>query len=33
MNIFKILASGHGSISETNISAFLGYLLNPNEDH
>lgn len=33
MNIFKILASGHGNISETNISAYLGYLLNPNEDH
>ena len=33
MNIFKILASGNGNISETNVSAFLGYLLNPNEDH
>lgn len=33
MNIFKILASGSGNVSETNISAFLGYLLNPNEDH
>jgi len=33
MNIFKILASGHGNVSETNVSAFLGYLLNPNEDH
>lgn len=33
MNIFKILASGHGSISETNVSAFLGYLLDPHEDH
>ncbi|MBL7823001.1 MAG: PD-(D/E)XK nuclease family protein [Saprospiraceae bacterium] len=33
MNIFKILANGDGSINEANISAFLGYLLNPNEDH
>jgi hypothetical protein len=33
MNIFKILASGDGSIKEPSISAFLGYLLNPNEDH
>ncbi len=33
MNIFKILASGHGSISETNVSAFLGYILNPKADH
>ena len=33
MNIFRILAQGDGSINEPNISAFLGYLLNPNEDH
>ncbi len=33
MNIFEILSSGHGNISETNISAFLGYLLNPKGDH
>ena len=33
MNIFKILASGNGTIKEPNVSAFLGYLLNPKEDH
>jgi hypothetical protein len=33
MNIFKTLASGSGRIYEPNISAFLGYLLNPKEDH
>ena len=33
MNIFRILAQGDGAIQEPNISAFLGYLLNPNEDH
>ncbi len=33
MNIFKILANGDGSINEPNVSAFLGYLLNPYEDH
>lgn len=33
MNIFKTLASGSGSINEPNVSAFLGYLLNPKEDH
>lgn len=33
MNIFRILAQGDGSINEPNVSAFLGYLLNPNEDH
>ncbi|AEH01982.1 PD-(D/E)XK nuclease family protein [Lacinutrix sp. 5H-3-7-4] len=33
MNIFKILANGHGSINENNISAFLGYLLDPKADH
>lgn len=33
MNIFKILSSNDGSINEPNISSFLSYLLNPNEDH
>ncbi len=33
MNIFKILASGDGRINEPNVSAFLGYLLNPKSDH
>lgn len=33
MNIFKILASGDGSIKEPNVSAFLGYLLDPNKEH
>lgn len=33
MNIFKILANGDGSINEANVSAFLGYLLNPYADH
>lgn len=33
MNIFRILAQGDGSINEPNVSAFLGYLLDPNEDH
>jgi hypothetical protein len=33
MNIFKVLSRGHGNISETNISAYLGYLLDPSEDH
>jgi hypothetical protein len=33
MNIFKILASGDGSIKEPNLSAFLAYLLNPKADH
>ena len=33
MNIFKILANGDGSINEPNVSAFLGYLLDPYEDH
>lgn len=33
MNVFKVLSSGHGNVSETNISAFLGYLLNPKADH
>lgn len=33
MNIFKVLSSGNGSIKEPNISAFLGYLLDPNQEH
>ena len=33
MNIFKILANGDGSINEANVSAFLGYLLDPSADH
>lgn len=33
MNIFKVLAQGDGNINEPNVSAFLGYLLNPGEDH
>ncbi len=33
MNIFKILASGDGNIDEANVSAFLGYLLDPYGDH
>jgi len=33
MNIFKILANGDGTINEANVSAFLGYLLDPNQDH
>jgi len=33
MNIFKILANGHGSINEANVSAFIGYLLDPKADH
>lgn len=33
MNIFKALCNGKGSINEENTSSFLGYLLNPYEDH
>jgi hypothetical protein len=33
MNIFKILSSGDGSIKEPSISAFLGYLLDPRQEH
>jgi hypothetical protein len=33
MNIFKILSSCNGRISETNISAMLVYLLDPSNDH
>lgn len=33
MNIFKILASGDGKVYEPSVSAFLGYLLDPNKEH
>ena len=33
MNIFKVLANGYGNISETNVSSFLAYLLDPKADH
>lgn len=33
MNIFEILSQGKGSVNEENVSAFLAYLLNPNETH
>ena len=33
MNIFKILSSYDGSIKEPNISSFLAYLIDLNEDH
>lgn len=33
MNIFKILSSYDGTLKEPNISAFLSYLIDPNEDH
>ena len=33
MNIFEVLSQGKGSINEENISSFLAYLLDPNEDH
>jgi len=33
MNIFKILTRGDGKINEPSVTAFMGYLLNPNEDH
>jgi len=33
MNIFKVLANGDGTLNEANISAFLGYLLDPAADH
>lgn len=33
MNIFKILANGDGTINEANVSAFLGYLIDPKADH
>lgn len=33
MNIFDTLSRGKGCINEENVSSFLGYLLNPNDDH
>lgn len=33
MNIFETLNNGKGCVNEENISSFLAYLLNPNEDH
>ncbi len=33
MNIFDTLVKGKGCINEENISSFLGYLLDPSEDH
>ncbi|MEA3512680.1 MAG: hypothetical protein U9R37_03670 [Campylobacterota bacterium] len=33
MNIFKILTRGDGKINEPSVTAFLGYILNPKEDH
>jgi hypothetical protein len=33
MNIFKILSSYDGRINEPNISAFLSFLINPQEEH
>ena len=33
MNIFEILNQGKGTVNENNISAFLAYLLTPNETH
>jgi len=33
MDIFKVLQLGNSSIKEVNVTAFLGYFLNPHEDH
>ncbi|EFI36058.1 hypothetical protein Dthio_PD3502 [Desulfonatronospira thiodismutans ASO3-1] len=33
MNIFKVIASGHGSFQETNASAILAWLLHPEMEH
>ncbi len=33
MNIFKVLSSNDGTITEPNVSSFLAYLLDPNENH
>lgn len=33
MNIFKILSRGDGKVRETNVSAFLGFLFDPKEQH
>lgn len=33
MNVFKILTRGDGNINEPSVTAFLGYILNPKEEH
>lgn len=33
MNIFSVLSQGKSSLNEVGMSAMLGYLLNPNQDH
>lgn len=33
MNIFKVLSAHKARLTETNNSAMLVYLLDPNEDH
>lgn len=33
MNIFKSLSNGNGAINEVHVSSFLGYLLDPKQDH
>ena len=33
MNIFKILSRGHGRINETNVTSFLGFLIDPYAEH
>lgn len=33
MNVFKVIASGHGSFKETNASAILAWLLHPEMEH
>lgn len=33
MNIFKVLSSNDGSINEPNVTSFVAYLLDPNENH
>ncbi|WP_332650012.1 PD-(D/E)XK nuclease family protein [Lysinibacillus sp. 54212] len=33
MNIFKVLSSNDGSINEPNVTSFVSYLLDPNENH
>lgn len=33
MNIFTVLSQGNGRLDEENISAMLGFLLNPNNSH
>lgn len=29
MNVFSVLSQGKGRVNEENLSAFIGYLLNP----